>query len=81
MAIIKATIKIKQDYVCSNCGNHGLGDQETHESTLFYSSEGIKQFIDSLELKATNMPIGWANSYDTGFQCSDCVYSSKHKTI
>jgi predicted nucleic-acid-binding Zn-ribbon protein len=70
--LIKAELKIKQDYRCSKCGITERGDTETHDVPILFTSADLKEFIDKLPKRAAYMPVYWANSYTTGFNCPKC---------
>ena len=70
---IKASIKIKQVYTCSLCTKQELGDTRRLE-IVTHSPELLKFKLDNIPLKAHYMPVGWANSFDTGFVCQKCKH-------
>ncbi len=72
MTLIRAEIQMKRPYKCAKCKHQELGDTERHTTSLLGNSYEIKAFIDALPLRASNMPTGWANGYDTGFRCPNC---------
>jgi len=67
----KAEVKFQQIFVCSTCQAKGIGDTIT--GTVEGSRLTTLLDLRDTPLSASNMPIGWAHSYDTGFQCPKCV--------
>lgn len=68
--IIKAEIHFNPWFICAKCNCKERGDKVTLRlsGTLF----DIESSIKSYQNEAADMPVGWANSYETGFNCQEC---------
>lgn len=65
---IAAEIKYSTVYVCAACGKQQVGATVRFEVRCCSTAE-LKETLDEQPQKARDMPVGWANSYDSGFNC------------